>query len=347
MATELSRVSVLVVTYRGDDLLAACLDSLAAVDPDGELEIVVVDNSPAESTRRLVVGGSGAASRRYVASPVCRNGPFGNSGFAGGNNLGWRHCTRPHVLLMNNDTKIFSADSIAILSRFLDANPACGAVQGKLILPNTGNLLGGAGGALSPFGFQFAYGFMTPDGPAFDRAYPAFSVFGAFMMVRAEAVRAAGGFLFRTHFWSYYEETDLCHRLWLAGYEVWYAPTPPIAHYLGRTSSKFPRAAVMKRYLGNQYYSLSVCCGPVLRLYLLPAFCLVLVAWGTLQMLRGRFALGLAGWSAVLTGFRRRKRILAGRRQIARFRRRSDWRLMPKIMRLPSPLSMLRQASGG
>ncbi len=340
----LSQVSILIVTYRGDNLLTTCLDSLVQVDPAGELEIVVVDNSPMESTRRLVLEGPGSAQRRYIPSPVYGKVPMGNSGFAGGNNLGWRHCTRPYVLLLNNDTKVFSADSLTLLAQFLADHPTCGAVQGKLILPYENNLLGGAGGALTPFGFQLAFGFRVPDAPEFDRAYSAFSACGAFMMVRAAAVKRAGNFLFRTHFWSYYEETDLCHRLWLAGYEVWYTPTPPIAHYLGQTSSKFPRADVMKRYLRNQYYSLSVSCSWYTRAYLIPSFCGILLAYGTFQILCGRAALGLASWSACLTGWRERARIKAGRRQVRRFRRISDLQLMPKIMRMPSPLALLRKA---
>ena len=340
----LNQVSILIVTYRGDDLLATCLKSLTAIDPQRELEVIVVDNSPAESTRRLVLEGEGADVRRYVASPVYGKVPMGNSGFAGGNNLGWRLCTRPYVLLLNNDTKVFSADSITLLAQFLADHPTCGAVQGKLILPYENNLLGGAGGALTPFGFQLAFGFRVPDAPEYDRAYPAFSACGAFMMVRVDAVKKAGNFLFRTHFWSYYEETDLCHRLWLAGYEVWYTPTPPIAHYLGQTSSKFPRADVMKRYLRNQYYSLSVSCSWGTRAYLMPSFCGILFAYGAFQMLCGRGALGLASWSACLTGWRERARIKAGRRQVRRFRRISDRQLMPKIMRMPSPRALFRKA---
>ena len=49
----LSRVSILIVTWNGDDLLRDCLDSLDAVYADVP-EIVVVDNAAMESTRNLV-----------------------------------------------------------------------------------------------------------------------------------------------------------------------------------------------------------------------------------------------------------------------------------------------------
>jgi GT2 family glycosyltransferase len=50
---KLDQVSIIIVTYKGDEILFNCLESLATTcgeDP----QIVVVDNSPSEETKRLV-----------------------------------------------------------------------------------------------------------------------------------------------------------------------------------------------------------------------------------------------------------------------------------------------------
>lgn len=62
--TSINDVSIVIVTYQGDDLTKNCLDSLAATCGT-EPQVVVVDNSPSEATRRLV---SGYGNAVYVPS---------------------------------------------------------------------------------------------------------------------------------------------------------------------------------------------------------------------------------------------------------------------------------------
>jgi GT2 family glycosyltransferase len=94
----LKDVSIVIVTYKGDDLTQDCLESLSetcGTDP----QIVVVDNSPSQSTRNIVAAHANAV---YVASP-------GNPGFAGGNNRALQYCDRDYILLLNNDTIVHTS----------------------------------------------------------------------------------------------------------------------------------------------------------------------------------------------------------------------------------------------
>lgn len=92
---SLSDIDVVVLTYKGDHLLRDCLDSLRRTCGD-EPHVIVVDNSPSPATRELVAG---YANTFYLESS-------GDPGFAGGNNRALPHCTRPYVLLLNNDTVV-------------------------------------------------------------------------------------------------------------------------------------------------------------------------------------------------------------------------------------------------
>jgi len=323
MISPLNKVSILVVTYKGDGLLKDCLESVAATCGH-EPQIVVVDNSPSDGTRAIV---STFQNARYVASP-------GNPGFAGGNNRGFRCCDREYVLLLNNDTVVHARDSIEQLVAFLDGHPKCAVAQGTMVMPQFGGRLCPCGSLLTPFGFMYARNAFLParHNPS---AYPCFSAIGAFMMVRRAVLPAVGGFLFRSHFWSYYEESDFCHRVWLSGNEVWYVPTVPIDHLCGATSGKFAPAAIMGRYLRNQLFSLSACLGFWSRLWLVPSQSCVVFVHGTLNLFRGNRALFAADCQAIASLWRDRPRILAARRTTRRIRKIKDRKLFTQIMRLP------------
>lgn len=323
----LSDISVVIVTYRGDTLLDACLSSLSAVC-GSEIEVVVVDNSPSAATRELT---GRFPNVRYVPSP-------GNPGFAGGNNRGIRFCSRPYILLLNNDTVVHARQSLETLASFLDDHPRCAVVQGTMTLPKCGGSLGGCGSFLTPFGILYAYGAYVPDAPEFHEARPVFSAIGAFMMLRASAIPEAGGMLFRTHFWSYYEETDFCHRVWLSGSQVWYVPTPPIDHLAGQTSSMFDRSRIMGGYLRNQYFSLSANLGRFSRMRILPLLWCVIVGHAMLHLIRGDAAQFRANMAALRSIRRDRARILAARRQAEKTRKTPDRDIFRFAMRMP-PLS--------
>ena len=331
MSGRLDVVSIVIVTYRGDGLLENCLNSLAAACGT-EPQVVVVDNSPSESTRAIVARFPNA---RYVASP-------GNPGFAGGNNRGLPYCDRKYLLLLNNDTVVQRRESIERLAEFLDENPKCAVAQGTMIMPQNDDRLCPCGSVLTPFGFMHAKAAFRPRGEGPKSPYPCFSAIGAFMMVRRSAIAAAGRFLFRSHFWSYYEETDFCHRVWLSGNEVWFVPTEPIDHLCGTTSGMFPSDVIMGRYLRNQLFSLSSTLGFWSRKWLVPSQCCVVLAHGLLNLCMGKVAMFSADCGAIASLWRERARILAARRGVKRIRRVSDSSIFRKVMGLPPVGYMLR-----
>lgn len=334
--TGLRDVSIVIVTYKGDDVLERCLASLRETC-GGEAQVVVVDNSPAEdgeenTTARLVAEHPRAI---YVASP-------GNLGFAGGNNLAMPYCTGRWVLLLNNDTIVHSRRSIEDMVEFLERHPECGVVQGSIVLPRFGErIAGGCGSFLTPFGFQYARAFGVPlDRPGLEKPTRCFSVMGAFMMfprfLAGEQCNGGVGFLFYDHFRSYYEESDFCHRVWLAGYEVWYLPTKPIEHLCGYTSNKFDRTEIMRQYIRNSFYSLGVNLGFWGRVTIIPLYAVVMSVHALVHLLRGNvkvFNSDISIFSELLT---LRGEISRDRRRI--IRKITDATLFRRVIRIP-PLS--------
>lgn len=328
MRRSIKDVSIVIVTYNGDDMTRNCLDSLSATCGE-EPQIVVVDNSPSDATRCMVAAYPNAV---YVPSP-------GNPGFAGGNNRALPYCDRPYILLLNNDTIIHTGESIGQMARFLEENTKCGVVQGSGRLPRVGGTLAGCGAYLTPLGFLWSTGFMESSCPRFDVAHPCFAIGGFFMMFRREDLPRFGGFLFRSEFWCYYEEIDFCHRVWLSGKEVWYLPTPPIEHLLSMTSGRFAWDSVMGRYLRNILFSLGANLSFCSRMLILPMIRAGIAAHALLCLVRGRWKMFRGEMSALGFSSRlRRLRLAAARRQSQRIRKKSDREIFKICMRM-SPLS--------
>ncbi|MBQ5530418.1 MAG: glycosyltransferase family 2 protein [Kiritimatiellae bacterium] len=306
-----SLYTILIVTWNGDDLLRECLESLA-VSLAKPPHCVVVDNAALDSTRALC--------RRYGFVDYVPSAE--NLGFAGGNNLGWPRCKTKYVCLLNNDTRI-RGNPFATLVDFMERNPRAAVTQGTMILPRCGGTLDDCGTTLRWYGVQHHRFFRSPPPPDLAPA-PVFAAKGAFMMVRAEAVDEAGGFLFHSHFKSYYEETDFCHRAWLSGHEIWFVPTVPVEHMLGATSSKLDNAMVWRQYIANILFSFSANFTVVGRLRILTPFAFVCVAFAALNLLRGRFRLFCAIATAPWINFHRRKELRETRAIVQKIRKLSD-----------------------
>ena len=91
------QVTVVVLNWNGADLLAGCLDALAAQDlPEEQVAVWVVDNGSRDGSLELLR--TEFPWVRPIASPS-------NEGFAGGNNLALREVTTPFVALCNNDAR--------------------------------------------------------------------------------------------------------------------------------------------------------------------------------------------------------------------------------------------------
>ncbi len=240
-------MTLVIVTWKGDELVKGCLDSILAVY--GRLPpTILVDNAALESTRSLASEYSNVA---YLPQAE-------NLGFAGGNCAAWTHCDREYVVLLNNDTRL-EDDSFSPLVDFMDAHPKCAAAQGKIMLAANGKL-DGCGGFFSPLGVLAFRGQHIDDAPEFNKPMRVAVVGGAFFIVRRSMVDDAGG-IFHAHFKSYYEEIDLCCRLGMADYECWYVPTPAVKHFHSVTASKFGWEKVLPQYYRNIGFSRQTCFG--------------------------------------------------------------------------------------
>lgn len=237
-ASSRPRLSVLIVSWNQGERLATCLGAVRRFLP--EAQTVVVDNGSFPSLPRV----EGVSV--WVRSEC-------NLGYAGGSNLGFSRCEGEFVLLLNNDAVLPSARPVEALLRFMRVHPRVAAAQAKLVLPD--GTLDACGEFLTPAGVLYHHGYRLPDGPHAARPFPVFAGKGACLLLRRLAVGGVGNVLFRQGFFCYYEDIDFCHRLWLAGYEVWFVPDEPVFHDEGTSARLHASRDVWRHYLSNMLAS--------------------------------------------------------------------------------------------
>jgi GT2 family glycosyltransferase len=339
-------VSIVVVNYNGAQLLQQCLQSLQRLPsliqfrtPNSALrissEVIVVENGSSDNSLEIL--------NQFPWVKVIQSQE--NRGFAGGNNLGLTQCSGEYVLLLNNDT-IVAPDFLEPLCDYFEKNRQVGVIQGKMILPRYGNTLDVCGSFLTALGLPYHYGYFKHDGPNYQRSYPVFSGKGACLMFRRDIIERVGGFLFDEDFFCYYEESDFCHRSWLAGYEVHFVPSPPIQHLMGATSGDPQSAFVLRHYLRNMAFSLLSNLSLGSRFRIIPLFFATLFASMTAAALKLQWPKFAAHFGALTWCLRNYGKIRNRRRLIKSIRRQPDAAIFAKALRTPRLDYFVRTLSG-
>lgn len=227
-ARSVGIVSVLVVTHRDLALVERALDVFTTTPG---VEVVIVNNDPSQDVRGRVEG-------RLPDAAVIEMG-F-DAGYARAMNAGIAASRGEFVLLLDSDL-FLSTSYVPEMLSFFAANPAVGAAGGKLLRYDleagreTG-LIDTAGVRLGRNRRVIARGEGERDVGQYDRAEQLFGVDGAGMFLRRSALEsvALDGEYFDSSFLMHKEDTDLCWRLRLVGWEIWYVPNAVGAH--GRTT---------------------------------------------------------------------------------------------------------------
>jgi len=228
-------VSVIVVNWDGLRFLEDCLRSLEGQDYPA-VEIVLVDNGSTDGSPEFV-------ATRFPSVRLLRLSH--NHGFAEANNVGIRASCGEYIVLVNNDTKSDRGMTAAFV-RAMRCNPRLGAAQGKIrLMADPCRLDNGVGSYFTSTGFLCHAGHLSRD-IGHEKLQPIFAAKGACLCLRREAVETAG--LFDPDFFAYFEDSDLCWRIALAGYEVAFIPDAEISHRIGGTTEQV-RFAVINRHI--------------------------------------------------------------------------------------------------
>ncbi|WNG35497.1 glycosyltransferase family 2 protein [Archangium minus] len=220
-------VSVIIVNYNGEKLLADCLGSLAR-QTYRDFEVIFVDNGSADAS----------LARARELMPEARFLPLPeNTGFAKGNNVGIAVARGKYLVLLNNDTEAdprFLEELVAAAEQ----NPRAGMVAPKILNFFDRTLIDSVGGlVMCPDGIAQGRGRGERDVGQYDGLGEVLMPSGCAALYRKDMLDEVG--LFAEDFFAYCEDSDLGLRCLWAGWLTVAAPRAVVFHKYSASSSTY------------------------------------------------------------------------------------------------------------
>ncbi len=226
----LPKISVIVINYNGRHFLKECFESLKKVNYTN-YDVFLMDNCSTDGSVDYV-----KKEFTWVKILAFKK----NYAVAEGYNLASQEIKTEYLYFLNNDTKVDKSFLKEAIKPMLKDNKVavCGS---KMYFYDKPQYLNYAGGKITPIGGGFEEGFNQKDTEEFDRIKTTGLACGGAMLVRRSKFIEAG--MFDPSYVIYFEDVDLCWRLWLYGYKVMYVPTSIVYHKYGGFFGGFNKSA--------------------------------------------------------------------------------------------------------
>jgi N-acetylglucosaminyl-diphospho-decaprenol L-rhamnosyltransferase len=230
-------VDVVIVSYNSRQTLRDCAVPLAG---EANLQVIIVDNASADASLESV------SDLPVTTIPLSEN-----RGFAAGCNAGLRAGNADYLLFLNPDARIEPASMLHLVEAF-HRKPQAGLIAPRIL--NSDGELEFSQRRFPRLRSTYAQALflhrlfpradwadeLVRDRQSYSYSHSVDWVSGACVLVRRDALEAVGGW--DQGFFMYCEDTDLCQRLWNAGYEVWFDDGARVTHHGGASA---PRAALL------------------------------------------------------------------------------------------------------
>ena len=248
------KLSIVIICWNDLKVITDCLRSIYETTRNNEFEIIISDNGSTDGSVEFI-------RSNYPAARILENGS--NLGFARGNNRGIEASCGDYVLILNPDTVIHEG-ALDCWIKFANLHPEAGAFGCRVLNPD-GSYQHPARPFPTVWRYWIAALYIRPLGYLSDiflsDKYIGWNgetertidqQQGCCVMFRGELLRRLGGF--DEQFFYHYEETDLCHRVWQAGYSIIYTPDVSITHLGGQSVNRFPVRFTLESYRNRYRY---------------------------------------------------------------------------------------------
>ena len=248
------KLSIVILCWNDQAVIADCLQSIFTNTRLTEFEVIVSDNGSTDRSVEFI-------RQHYPQVRVIENGE--NLRFAKANNVGIRASKGEYVLILNPDTIIHDG-ALDNLVLFADQHPEAGAFGCKVL--NSDGTYQESGRPFASLSREWVMALGLRPFAQFFRwlssgTYAGWKgeaqrtvdwLSGCFILARRDLLERLGGF--DEQFFYYYEDMDLCRRIWEAGYPIVYTPEMSITHLGGQSTKRFPIAFALDSQVTRYRY---------------------------------------------------------------------------------------------
>lgn len=224
----MKKLSIVIITWNGRQLLAGCLNSLSPLMNQTDTEVIVVDNGSCDGTAEMVRSDFPQVRLRVLSR---------NYGVSYARNRGLEWATGQYLWLLDNDTVVGQGVADGLMS-YLDSHRECGLCACRLIdrsgkVQPSPKRYPGIGEKLANLFHRngYRYGYSKTLG---ERVFEPDYLIGACQMFRREVYERIGSL--DEHIFYGPEDADFCLRVRNAGWHLAYLPSLSLLHYCQRAT---------------------------------------------------------------------------------------------------------------
>lgn len=215
-------VDVVICTFNNSGIIGKCLLSLKKLSYRIN-QFIIVDDFSTDNTVELIKKDFPWVS---VTTKAAQSGPSDSR------NIGINKSTAEYILFLDSDVEV-TKNFLMHLLKSIQQKENVAICGGKLLLPD--GTIDSAGGGLTKIGVGFDIGHKKSNN-LFNQGRDVLYVPSAAMLVKRKLIKELGSFD-ETYFYGH-EDTDLCWRVNIAGFRVYYEPRAVAYHHKNQTINK-------------------------------------------------------------------------------------------------------------
>lgn len=230
-------VLLIILNYKTYNLTFDIINQIHSINYDN-YDILVIDNCSPNDSAKILADKADEMGYIFIGNQT-------NSGYAAGNNIGFRYAHKHHYkysLVMNNDLQIKDNDFLLKLVGKAEENENIVCVGPQIYSPD--------GSIIAPYIDQPTFGDMTFSMISYHKKRKSFigkrcqvyRIYGCCMLLKTELLRNVDYFDERT--FLYQEENILAEKFMHHGYETWYLGDVPLIHLGGGSTEKKTRKQI-------------------------------------------------------------------------------------------------------
>ena len=248
------KLSIVILCWNDLKVILNCLQSIYENTHSTSFEVIVSDNGSTDGSPEFI-------HKNFPQVRVIENGA--NLRFAKANNVGIAASSGEYILILNPDTIIHDGTLDKIVS-FADQHPEAGAFGCKVLNSDgsyqvSGRPFASVRGEWIAALYVRSLGYLSRwflsdsyNGWKGEAQRQVDWLSGCFILARGDLLKRLGGF--DEQFFYYYEDMDLCRRIWQAGHPIIYTPEMTITHLGGQSTKHSPTGFALDSQVTRYLY---------------------------------------------------------------------------------------------